>query len=88
MLILQDRRPRVEELADGPCLSNVLQMFRIRPRVVPDISWAWEAKFVLTMGSTLTTTYGFYFLTDQLGVASADLSRLITLTGLVVWQRL
>ena len=81
-IALQDRLLSADRAA-GPAMFGLLVQFQIKPRQVPDFSWAWTSKFFLTLGSAFTTTYGVYFLTDQLEVSDTDLPALISATGLV-----
>ncbi|BBY64029.1 MFS transporter [Mycolicibacterium helvum] len=83
--ILPDRRLGATPKGDEALalLPGFVDRFRVSPRLAPDFSWAWLTKFLMTLASAFTTTYGIYFLTDQIAVPAADLSGLITATGLI-----
>ncbi|MCM6761146.1 MFS transporter [Rathayibacter sp. ZW T2_19] len=82
LFILRDRRLSQAE-RDAQPKRNILSEFKINPRSVPDYSWVWIGKVVVVLGTVLTSTYGVYVLTDQLGVGPDELPGLITITGLV-----
>lgn len=83
VVTLHDRLLTSHERNSQPVLRGLAGRFTFRPVEVPDFSWSWSSKFLLTLGSAMTTTYGIYFLTDQLGVTQSQLPKLITASGLV-----
>lgn len=82
-IVLHDRHLSRAEARAMKRPANFLREFRIDPRTIPDYSWAWVGKFIVILSTVLTSTFGIYVLTDQLGVSAKDLPGLITVTGLV-----
>lgn len=82
LILLRDRRLSAEE-RDAQPKRNLIAEFKINPRSVPDYSWVWIGKVIVVLGTVLTSTYGVYVLTDQLGVSAEELPGIITVTGLV-----
>ncbi len=82
-LVLKDRHLSRAERALQQKPSNFFAEFKINPRTVPDYSWAWIGKFIVILGTVLTSTFGIYVLTDQLKVTPEALPGVITLTGLI-----
>ena len=81
--VLNDRHLSKAERAQMEKPKNFFAEFKIKPREIPDYSWAWVGKFVVVLATVLTSTYGVYILTDQLKVSPEELPGVITLTGLV-----
>lgn len=81
-VVLKDRVLTGDERAAMGRLSFVSE-FKIDPRAVPDYSWVWIGKVVVILATVLTSTYGVYVLTDQLGVSEDELPSIITMTGLI-----
>ncbi len=82
VVLLQDR-----VLEKGPehqslRLSSLLDGFRFSPKSVPNYSWVWLSRFVITLGYTFGG-FSIYFMTDELRVADADLPGMISLSVLV-----
>lgn len=83
VVTIKDRRLDPEDARDRTSLAGLLDGFRVNPLKVPDFSWAWSGKVLVTLSNTLTSTYGIYILTDHLDVSSDDLPGLITLSGMI-----
>ncbi|MFF5966436.1 MFS transporter [Streptomyces collinus] len=83
VLMIQDRRLTRDEVEGKLSLLGVFAQFKVSPRSIPDYSWAWIGKAITTLGTVLTTVYGFYYLTDHLRVSPAELPEVLALTGVV-----
>ena len=63
-------------------LGQLLAGFRFSPRAVPNYSWVWLSRFVITLGYTFGG-FSIYFMTDELRITDAQLPGLITLSVVV-----
>lgn len=83
VLMINDRKLSKDDVDGKLSIFGIFAQFKVNPRTIPDYSWAWLGKAITTLGTVLTTVYGFYFLTDKLHVAPEALPGVLSLTGIV-----
>ena len=83
VFLIKDRRLDSTQSVDKQAIRGLLSQFKVNPRTIPDYSWAWSGKVVVTLGTVLTTVYGVYFLTDRLQVPKGQLGGVIAITGII-----
>lgn len=83
VVVLEDRILDPADRKDGKIVAALVDGLRFNPLKVPDYSWAWTGKALVTLANALTTTYSVYLLTDHLHVTAEDLPGLITITGVI-----
>ncbi len=83
VLMIKDRRLSRDEVDGRLSIIGVFAQFKVNPRAIPDYSWAWLGKAITTLGTVLTTVYGFYYITDYLHVTPEQLPGVISLTGIL-----
>ena len=84
--LLKDRVLEAGADHQRPGLGSLLAGFRFNPKSVPNYSWVWLSRFVMTLGYTFGG-FSIYFMTDELKVADAQLPELITLSVVVALLR-
>ncbi|MFB7893628.1 MFS transporter [Microbacterium sp. NPDC056044] len=83
VVMIKDRKLSKDEVDGKLSILGIFAQFKVNPRSIPDYSWAWLAKAITTLGTVLTSVYGFYFLTDKLQVSPEALPGVLTITGLI-----
>lgn len=83
VFLIKDRKLDPTQQTERPTVRSIFGQFKINPRSIPDYSWAWTGKVVVTLGTVLTTVYGVYFLTDRLEVPADQLPGTIAITGII-----
>jgi MFS family permease len=83
VFLIKDRKLDSAQHTEKPTVRGLFAQFKINPREIPDYSWAWAGKVVVTLGTVLTTVYGVYFLTDHLDVPAEQLPGTIAITGII-----
>ncbi|MFE4948632.1 MFS transporter [Leifsonia sp. NPDC056665] len=83
VFMIKDRHQTKAEVGGRLSVVGIFAQFKVNPRTIPDYSWAWIGKAITTLGTVLTTVYGFYYITDHLKVTPAQLPAVVSLTGIV-----
>ncbi|WP_224391232.1 MFS transporter [Pseudonocardia sp. ICBG1293] len=84
--VLPDRPAGTDPAAEAPVRSNPLEFVRgfwISPRRHPDFAWAFLSRFLFFTGAAFLLTYQVYFLTDGLGVPTAEVAGRVFVSTLV-----
>lgn len=59
--------------------AEFVRGFWVSPRIYPDFSWAWGARFAVQLGNAIGTVYLLFFLKDRIGLHETDAEQAQTL---------
>lgn len=83
LLLLRDRVLSPNLVPQMSAARAVIEGYRVNPRKVPDYSWVWVGRFLVTLGIAFTGSFALYFLIDHLRVASDQIPGLLAISGLI-----
>jgi MFS family permease len=81
-LVLKDRHLAAEEV-EPYSVSQFLQSFWVDWLRYPDFSWIWLSRFLRFLGLAIYLSYQVYFLVDQLGISSTEVSSTMVVSTLI-----
>lgn len=77
-------RPTHEDAASATGgVVELASSFWVNPVRHPDFGYAWLSRFLVFLGFAVLTSYQVYYLTDHLGVAQADIGRIMFVSALI-----
>ena len=84
VVLKDDRRQRPDYRPPRYTLREFASSFWVNPRRHPDFGWAFLSRFLLFMGVATLITYQVYYLSEKLGVATAEIPRLVFISAVIL----
>ena len=84
IILKDDRRRRPDYRLPRYTLRELTSSFWVNPRRYPDFGWAFLSRFLLFMGVATLITYQVYYLSERLGVPTAEVPQMVFISVVVL----